>query len=251
MNQNVASHFSISVFFPFYNDENTVRLLGEQALEILREVTDDYEVILVNDGSEDKTGSCADDFAREHPGRVRVIHHERNKGYGGALRSGFAASTKEWVFYTDGDAQYDLNDLASFLEHIGEADVINGYKIKRADGLHRAIIGRAYHWTARFLFGIRMHDIDCDFRLMRREIFNNIELRSNTGVICVEMMKLIQNAGYSMIELPVRHQPRRFGKSQFFKLRRIIRVGFQLIGLFFRLRLCFGKGCKVVKEVSR
>jgi glycosyltransferase involved in cell wall biosynthesis len=228
---------SVSVFFPFYNDENTIRRLAEQALEILRRRCEDFEVILVDDGSPDGTGRIADELAAEHPGHVRVVHHEKNRGYGGALRSGFATATKEWVFYTDGDAQYDLRDFETFLDHLGEADVINGYKKKRGDGAHRAIIGRLYHWTARTLFGIRMRDIDCDFRLMRREIFDNITLFSDSGVICVEMMKKVQDAGYSMVEYPVEHLPRPFGRSQFFRIGRIFHVGLQLAALFFGLAL--------------
>jgi glycosyltransferase involved in cell wall biosynthesis len=229
---------SLTLFFPFYNDQNTIRYLTEKAIEVVEDAgIGDYEIVLVNDGSRDDTGKTADSLQKEHPGIVRAVHHRTNRGYGGALRTGFAEARKKWVFYTDGDAQYDLEDLKTFLRHLGETDVINGYKIRRADGLHRTVIGRLYHWTARTLFGIKMRDIDCDFRLIRKSVLDRFCLYSNSGVVCVELMKKVQMTGASMIELPVRHLPRRFGSSQFFRLGRILHVGFQMLGLLFALRL--------------
>jgi glycosyltransferase involved in cell wall biosynthesis len=166
---------------------------------------------------------------------VSIIRHERNRGYGGALRSGFKAATKEWVFYTDGDAQYDVRELALLLEYASaDVDVVQGYKIQRHDPMHRIIIGRVYHWIVRILFGLKLRDVDCDFRLMRRAIFDTIELTSDSGVICAEMMTKVQRAGFRVVEVPVHHFHRAHGRSQFFNYPRLVRIGFALMGLWYR-----------------
>jgi glycosyltransferase involved in cell wall biosynthesis len=184
----------ISVFFPAYNDGGTIASMVLSALLTLRELTDDYEVIVVNDGSADYTPEILNELARVYD-HVRIIHHVKNTGYGGALRSGFASAQKELIFYTDGDAQYDARELKLLYPALVEGvDMVNGYKISRSDPWYRAVIGRTYHWIAKLAFGLRLRDVDCDFRLMRRAIFDKVHLESNSGVICVEMMKKIQDA---------------------------------------------------------
>ena len=228
---------SMSVFFPAYNDGGTIASMVLSALLTLRELTDDYEVIVVNDGSADYTPEILNELARVYD-RVRVIHHEKNKGYGGALRSGFANATKELVFYTDGDAQYDARELKLLYPALVEGvDMVNGYKISRSDAWYRTVIGRTYHWVAKVAFGLRLRDVDCDFRLMRRAIFDEVHLESNSGVICVEMMKKIQDSGFTVAEVPVHHYHRAYGRSQFFNFRRTFRVGLDLMRLWVKLVL--------------
>ena len=228
---------SISVFFPAYNDGGTIPSMVLTALMTLRELTDDHEVIVVNDGSSDYTAQVLDELAR-HFDHVRIIHHPKNTGYGGALRSGFAAATKDLVFYTDGDAQYDPRELRLlYAAWSDDVDLVNGYKMGRSDALHRVIIGRIYHWTVKLLFGLRVRDVDCDFRLMRRSIFDKVHLKSDSGVICVELVKKVQDAGFRIAEVPVHHYHRAYGRSQFFNFRRLWRTGVQLIGLWRELRL--------------
>ncbi|CAN5637978.1 glycosyltransferase family 2 protein [soil metagenome] len=214
----------LTVFFPAYNDSGTIASLVITSLKTAERLTSDFEIIIVNDGSVDATADIADELARTYP-QVRVVHHERNRGYGGALRSGFAAATRELVFYTDGDAQYDPAELEllwrAFTE---EVDLVNGYKISRSDPLHRIVIGRIYHHTVRTLFGLKVRDVDCDFRLMRRSIFDRVALEKNSGVICLEMMKKIQDAGFRIAEVPVHHYHRAYGKSQFFNFRRLFKT---------------------------
>jgi glycosyltransferase involved in cell wall biosynthesis len=202
----------------------------------LREVADDYEILVINDGSADYTAAVLDELASRYP-ELRVIHHKRNTGYGGALRSGFSHATKELIFYTDGDAQYDPRELERLVAawHDG-VDLVNGYKISRSDPLHRVVIGRLYHWTVKMAFGLRLRDVDCDFRLMRRSIFDRVHLESDSGVICVELMKKVQDAGFRIAEVPVHHYHRAYGKSQFFNFRRVWRTGKQLWGLWWALR---------------
>jgi glycosyltransferase involved in cell wall biosynthesis len=227
---------SISVFFPAYNDAGTITSMVITSLLTLRELTDDYEVIVINDGSQDHTPQVLDELARVYPDEVRIVHHAQNRGYGGALRSGFAAATKEWIFYTDGDAQYDpreLKNLAALAND--EVDFINGWKIERHDPLHRIVIGRIYQYIIKASFGLRLRDVDCDFRLMRREVFDNVQLEADSGVICVELMKKVQDAGYRLAETPVHHFHRAYGKSQFFNYPRLMRVARDLTGLWMQL----------------
>lgn len=225
----------LSVFFPAYNDSGTIASLVITALRSARELTPDYEVIVVNDGSADKTAEILDELARTYP-QVRVVHHERNRGYGGALRTGFATATRDLVFYTDGDAQYDPAEMKLLWRRFDESvDVVNGYKISRSDPLHRVIIGRLYHHTVKVLFGLGVRDVDCDFRMMRRSIFDTVRLEKNSGVICLEMMKKITDAGFRIAEVPVHHYHRAYGRSQFFNVRRLYRTGIDVFKLWFAL----------------
>jgi glycosyltransferase involved in cell wall biosynthesis len=190
---------------------------------------------VINDGSRDLTPQLLDELARVYP-QVKIVHHTQNRGYGGALRSGFEAASKEFVFYTDGDAQYDPSEMALLWERMADdVDLVNGYKISRSDPSHRIVIGRLYHHTVRLLFGLRVRDVDCDFRLMRRSIFDRIKLEKNSGVICLELMKKIHDAGFRIAEVPVHHYHRAYGRSQFFNFRRIFRTGIDVLKLWYAL----------------
>ena len=225
----------LSVFFPAYNDSGTIASMVIRAVKAASELTSDYEVIVVNDGSVDATAEIADEIAQTYP-HVRVIHHAKNLGYGGALQTGFRSATKELIFYTDGDAQYDPTELAVlWAKMTPDTDLVNGYKISRADPLHRIVIGRIYHYIVSILFGLKLRDVDCDFRLMRRSIFERISLEKTSGIICVEMMKKIQDAGFRIVEMPVHHYHRAFGKSEFFNYRRLFRTGRDLLVLWYAL----------------
>ncbi len=233
----LGSENGISAFFPAYNDGGTIASMVLSAVLVLQSLTDDYEVIVVNDGSSDYTKDILDELERQYE-RVRVVHHEKNRGYGGALRTGFSEASKEFVFYTDGDAQYDVRDLPGLWKVMDDGvDMVQGYKIGRSDPLHRVIIGRIYHWVANLAFGLHMKDVDCDFRLIRRSVFDTVHLKSDSGVICVEMMKKIRDGGFRISEVPVHHYHRAYGQSQFFNYRRILRVGRDLLKLWWELRL--------------
>lgn len=226
---------SITAFFPAYNDGGTIASMVIAALKTLQKITDDYEVVVVNDGSADYTAEVLEELARQYP-QVRVVHHAKNRGYGGALRSGFASARKEWIFYTDGDAQYDPHELLRLVDALREdVDIVNGYKISRQDPLHRIIIGRLYHYFVKFAFGFRLRDVDCDFRLIRRSVFDRVSLESDTGTICLEMVKKFQDAGFRFAEVPVHHFHRAYGKSQFFNFARLYRTAIQLAQLWWKL----------------
>jgi len=229
------SSSGLSVFFPALNDSGTIASMVIRAVQAASKLTPDYEVIVVNDGSADGTAEIADELTRRYP-HVRVVHHGKTRGYGAALQTGFRSATKELVFYTDGDAQYDPAELSVLWASLTpDADLVNGYKISRSDPLHRIIIGRLYHHIVSMLFGLKMRDVDCDFRLMRRAIFDRITLEKTSGVICLEMMKKIQDAGFRIVEVPVHHYHRAFGKSQFFNFRRILKTGVDVMRLWFAL----------------
>jgi len=233
---------SLSVFFPAYNDSATIASLVIAAVQTAGRLTSDFEVLIVNDGSGDTTAEIADELARLYP-QVRVIHHSRNRGYGGALQSGFLSATKEVIFYTDGDAQYDPREMVHLWERLrGDVDLVNGYKISRSDPLHRIIIGRIYHYAVKILFGLKVRDVDCDFRLMRRRIFDRVRLERTSGVICLELMKKVQDAGFRIAEVPVHHYHRAYGKSQFFNVKRLARTGADVMRLWFQLVIRRGRG---------
>ena len=226
---------SLSIFFPAYNDAGTIASLALIAHMTARRLTDDYEVIVVDDGSPDHTGELLDEMAATYPW-LRVIHHEQNRGYGGALRTGFASASKDLIFYTDGDAQYDPREMTALYAALGpDVDFVNGYKIGRSDPLHRIVIGRLYHWFVRLTFGLRLKDVDCDFRLMRRSIFERFELTRSSGVICVELCKKVQDTGVRIAQVPVHHFHRTYGKSQFFNVPRVARTLLDLMRLWFEL----------------
>jgi glycosyltransferase involved in cell wall biosynthesis len=231
----VAKAYSISAFFPAYNDSGTIATMVVMADRTLRKLTGDYEIIVVNDGSADQTAQVLSELESVYP-KLRVVHHPRNLGYGAALRTGFTTASKELIFYTDGDAQYDVRELEMLSPLMNEdIDVVNGYKISRSDPLHRVIIGNVYCWLVRFAFGIKIRDVDCDFRLVRRDSYNRVHLTSSSGTICVEMIKSFQLAGLRFAEAPVHHYHRAYGKSQFFNFKRLFKTLMDFGRLWWRL----------------
>lgn len=226
---------SISAVFPAYNDGGTIASMVAAAWVALHQVAEDFEIIVVNDGSSDYTSIVLEEMAVRYS-ELRVITHPHNQGYGAALQTGFSAATKDWVFYTDGDSQYNPLELINLVAALRDGvDVVNGYKLNRNDSWMRAVIGRAYHYFVKFLFGIHIRDVDCDFRLIPRRILKEVELKSNSGAICLELVKKIEDAGYVFAETPVNHYSRKYGVSQFFVPWRIIRTLRQLTSLYWML----------------
>lgn len=236
MSAQPAGFPSLSVFFPAYNDAPSLPGLLATTFATLEAHVVDYEVIVVNDGSYDDTAGVLEQLRGRYGARLRVITHPANRGYGGALRSGFEAATREFVFYTDGDSQYDVEELPRLLELTSPSTgLINGFKLERHDPAHRVWIGTVYNLCARLMFRIRIRDIDCDYRLIRRTLLENIHLTSTSGTICVELVRKLELSGCEVQEIGVHHYPRLYGSSQFFRLRSLATTFFQLARLWIRL----------------
>ncbi|MBI4640706.1 MAG: glycosyltransferase family 2 protein [Candidatus Tectomicrobia bacterium] len=228
---------SLTIFFPCYNDAGTIASLVAAADTVAREFTNDHEILVVDDGSTDSSRELLQELQKKFE-KLRLIFHEKNRGYGGALKSGFANATKDLIFYTDGDGQYDVFELRKFLPVMQDGiDVVNGYKIARADPLHRILIGIIYLRLMRLLFNFHVRDVDCDFRLIRRHVFDMIHLHHNSGVICLELVKKLELAGYRFAEFPVHHYHRTYGRSQFFNFKRLFKTGVNILKLWWQLMI--------------
>ncbi len=204
----------LSYFFPVHNEEANLEGLVEEALETLPRLADTFEIIAVDDGSRDRTGEIADRLAAAHPGIVRAVHHERNRGYGGALRSGFEAARYELLAFTDGDRQFRVADLGRLTSRLGEADhpdVVAGFRIKRADPPIRILYARTYKLANRIFFGLKVRDVDCACKLFRREALEGVRVTSGGAFFSAELLIKIGEQGRSIVEIGVPHYPRTAG----------------------------------------
>lgn len=203
---------ALSYFFPAHNEEANLRGLVEEALEVLPGLADAFEVVIVDDGSRDATPAIADELAAADA-RVRVIHHERNRGYGGALRSGFGAARHDLIAFTDGDRQFRVADLGRLTARYrtGDADVVVGFRIKRADPLVRTLYARAYRLANRIFFGLRVTDVDCACKLFRRDALDGIGVESEGAFFSAELLIKLRAAGRRVVEVGVPHYPRTAG----------------------------------------
>jgi glycosyltransferase involved in cell wall biosynthesis len=230
---------SLSIFFPCFNDEHTIGILIEDAYEIAKKYADSWEVLVINDGSTDASSDILINLKKRYP-VLRIITHAVNKGYGGALASGLSHSTKEWVFYTDGDGQYKVEDFTKLFHLLDEnTDFINGIKRTRSDSMHRIYFGKIYNLIARRMFHITISDIDCDFRLFRRSIYKKLDLSltCRSGAVCTELVKKAEISGARFKEVHVNHYKRKYGKSEFFRIRPLLHTGVEFLKLWFDLQL--------------
>jgi len=228
----VAQKPSISFFFPAFQDAGTVEKLVIAASAVLREIADKWEVIIVNDGSFDNTGDVADECSQKYE-NVIVQHHIYNIGYGAALKTGFYTAQYELIFYTDGDMQYDPQELKRLLPLLTDnIAIVSGYKKKRADTWDRIVSAKFYNWIVRLIFRIHVRDVDAAFKLMRREVIDNIDLMSNGGFICAELFAKARKLGYKVKQLPVSHYKRTYGRSSAFNLFFILRSTIELLELW-------------------
>ena len=225
----------ISVFFPVYNDWGTIPGMVISVIDLLKKLDYEYELILVDDGSYKKTKRILK-IIEDKFEKVKIIHHKKNYGYGAALRTGFANCNYDFIFYTDGDAQYDVNDLTKLLPFMkDDIDVVNGFKKFRHDPFYRILIGEIYHHFTKFIFGLPLRDIDCDFRLIRKSTLEKINLDMDSGVICIELIKKLSLVGAKFAEVEISHFFRHSGRSQFFKPFRIARTIKSIFSLWFEL----------------
>jgi glycosyltransferase involved in cell wall biosynthesis len=219
-----------TVFFPCYNEEENVERTTRAALEAFRPISDDLEVIIVNDGSKDRTGEIADRLAAEIP-EVRAVHNNPNLGYGGALQRGYREATKDWIFYTDGDGQFDFAEITKLLPLLEHYDIASAYRINRQDPLIRKLNAWAWSTLVNVVFRLWLRDIDCAFKLFPRRLFEEIEMKSMGALIDTEVLARAKRLGYSIGQVGVSHYPRTAGSQTGANLKVILRAFRELFKL--------------------
>jgi glycosyltransferase involved in cell wall biosynthesis len=226
---------SLSVFFPCFNEQDNIERVVKSAIDVLMTLKIDFEIIIVNDGSRDKTGEIADSLAAKDK-HIKAVHHSINRGYGATLQSGFKAASKEYVFYTDGDGQFDIKELPLLFKYMTDYNIATGYRINRQDNLIRRI--NAFCWTTmvNLLFGMKIKDIDCAFKLYKRRIFDDIKMESTGALINTEIFARARRKGYKIFQLGVHHYPRTAGKQTGAKLKVILRAFKELFALYKRIK---------------
>lgn len=202
----------VSIFFPAFNEEGNIEQSVRSAVEVLSKLCSDYEILVVNDASTDRTGEIADSLARQNS-KIRVIHHPENRKLGGAMRTGFREAKKEFVFYVDADNPVDLRDLGRALELMDGSEVVIGYRLNRDETLKRAIYSRVYNLLIRFLFGLKVKDVNFSFKLFRHRVLETIPLRTASSFLDAELLIASKRAGFTIKEIGIRYYARTTGKS--------------------------------------
>ncbi len=213
----------LSLVLPAYNEADNLELVVRRACEVLPQLVEEYEIVIVDDGSRDATGVIADQLARTFS-QVRVIHHKVNRGYGGALRSGFAAASGDLIMFMDADQQFDPADLVHLLPFVPHADIVAGYRVRRRDPWIRLVYAAVFNLAMRALFGITVRDIDCAFKVARADLLRSLDLRMNGALINTELLAKAQRAGATIVEVGVRHYPRLTGEPSGGSPRVILRA---------------------------
>ena len=225
---------SLSVVIPAFNEEANVAAAIQRVSDVLKTLNPDYEIIVVNDGSRDRTGEIAKSLIGQVP-NLRVVEHSPNRGYGGALRAGFAAATKELIAFVPSDNQFDFGEIRLLLDRIDGSAMVSGYRAHRFDPLIRKLNGLGWNSVVRLLFGYLVRDIDCVFKLFHREVLNHVTLDSDGAMIDTEFLAGLRARGYKIAEVPVTHLPRLAGHPTGANLKVIVRAFRDLFR--FRLRL--------------
>ncbi len=221
--QNMSLAYSLSIVMPAHNEEVAITGTMRSVIDAVSVWTQDFEVIVVNDGSKDHTQAILEEIAAEEP-RVRVINHEVNQGYGAALVSGFEAASKDLVFFMDSDGQFDICDLERFFPLIGEYDAVLGYRIDRQDTALRKLNAWGWKMLVQAVFKLRVRDIDCAFKLYKAEFFQHNRLETRGAMINTEMLYKFTREGYTYTEVGVQHLPRRGGRATGAKISVIVRA---------------------------
>lgn len=222
---------SISVFFPCYNEEKNIGMLLEKSLLFLPEIAYDYEIIVIDDGSSDATLKIAENISQKNP-KVKVIRHETNRGYGAALRTGFENSEKEYIFFTDSDNQFDITEMTKLLPYIKDFDIVAGFRIKRKDNFIRKINEFGFNLLIQIFFGLKIKDLNCAFKIYKKETIKSLTLRSNLGFINSELLIRAKKKGFTIKQMGVTHYPRQWGAQSGASLR----VVFGSLKELFKLR---------------
>lgn len=226
---------ALSYFFPAHNEADNIEALVAEALEVLPSLADEFEIIAVDDGSGDATREISDRLAAEN-GRIRVVHHSVNQGYGAALRSGFRAARYDLVCFTDGDRQFKIADLARLLDRLAKSDdpdVVVGYRLRRADPFVRLAYARVYRLALRIFFGLSVRDPDCACKLFRRAALSGVRLESGGGFLSAELLIKLKQRRRTIAEVGVPHYPRTAGSPSGASPKVVLRA----VRDFWRLRI--------------
>jgi glycosyltransferase involved in cell wall biosynthesis len=226
---------NISVFFPCYNEEKNIEKLLTNSLNFLPTIAYEYEVIVVDDGSIDSTLKIAQIFSRENP-HVKIVHHEINRGYGAALRSGFENCSKNYIFFTDGDNQFDITEMTKLLPYIRDYDIVAGYRLKRRDNFIRKINEFNFNRLIRLLFGLKVRDLNCAFKIYKKEVIKSLKLRSTLAFINSELLIRAKEKGFTIKEVGITHYPRQWGTQTGANVKVILGSLFELFKLRRELR---------------
>jgi glycosyltransferase involved in cell wall biosynthesis len=232
---------SVSIVLPAYNEEANIEQALTEATGVAERLFGEHEVVVVDDGSTDRTGALVRAAAERDP-RVRLIAHEANRGYGEALRTGFLAATLDFVFFTDADLQFDLDELEGFLQYAGTVDVVAGYRLNRQDPLVRRLMAYAWNLLVRVLFYVPVRDIDCAFKLFDRRVLREVDLESVGAMVNTELMVKLGRAGASVVEVGVHHRPRRAGEARGASLRVVVTAMREVVRMRKRLAALDGRG---------
>lgn len=204
---------SISIFMPAFNEEGNIATTIIDARNAARVVAQDYEIIVVNDGSRDRTGEVVLELAKNDP-KIRLISHPQNRGYGAAVKTGLKACRKDWIFFTDSDGQFHYDELPKFAKSAEGYDLVMGYRKKRMDPFHRVFVAQVLLKVWNFvLFGLTVRDVDCAFKLFKKEVRDAIKLDTESAITVTEFIVKAKTLGYKLIQLPVSHYPRKFGEQ--------------------------------------
>ena len=201
---------NISVFFPCYNEEKNLESLTNSILNFLPAISDQYEVIIVNDGSKDRTREIAETLSKKNH-HVKVFNHETNLGYGAALKTGFKNAKLDYIFFTDGDNQFDIKEIEKFIPFCQEFDVVAGYRINRRDNFIRRLNATSFKMFVRMLFGLQIRDLNCAFKLFKKKVIDAIDIESTGAFINAEILIKAKKKGFTMTEVGVTHYPRQWG----------------------------------------
>ena len=225
----------LSLVLPAYNEAENIEAVVDRVLEVLPQVVRDFDIIVVNDGGSDGTGAIIDRLAETHS-QVLAVHHEVNQGYGGALRSGFAAADGDLIMFMDADRQFDISDITALLPYVGHYDIIAGYRIKRSDAFYRKVYASIFELTVWTLFGLRLHDVDCAFKIYDGDLLRSLDLTMPGALINTEMLALSRQRGATVVQVGVHHYPRQAGVSSGGSPKVVFRAMGETLRLWARLR---------------
>jgi glycosyltransferase involved in cell wall biosynthesis len=230
----VAIPGTLTLVLPAYNEQENIEIVVRRALEVLPGYTEDFEIVVVNDGSKDETGVIIDRLAADDP-RVRPVHHASNQGYGGAVKSGFRASTGDYVMFMDSDRQFDIADIRLLTPFVPLFDIVAGFRMERSDPIHRRINAEVFNLAIRVLFDVHIRDLDCAFKIFRGDLIRSLELTSGGALLNAESMAKLRRQGATMVQVGVPHYPRVAGTATGGNLKVILRAMWGTVILWLRM----------------